>query len=360
LNRVPIQRLVIAVVFAQLVACSSQVTPVLGCIASQGLTPICALQNPEDLVATPSDRWLLVSQMGAMDGALAGSIAAYEPSSGRIETLFPVGEFDDVRDWGDPDCPPPADRAFAPHGIDLQVRPDGALELLVVNHGDREAVEFFAVEENDAGLALYWRGCALAPEHAFFNDVTGRRAGGFWVTDMMPKNHRLWTIVKALLFGSNTGRVYGWSAAGGFVAVAGSEMPFPNGIAKAPDDDVLYVASFLGDEVRKIDIARGTVIGNARMLRPDNLTWAPDGKLLVASHTDALTELLACRDLAEGACGSAFEIVQLDPESMSSLVLLAHRGAPLGGVSVAVQVGDELYLGSVAGDRIARWRFHPD
>jgi hypothetical protein len=162
-----------------------------------------------------------------------------------------------------------------------------------------------------------------------------------------------------MLFGADTGRVYGWTAAKGFVALPGSGMPFPNGIAMAADEEALYVASFLGDDVRKLDVARGAVIGHAAMRRPDNLTWTPDGKLLVASHTDTLAELLACRDLTEGACGAAFEIVELDPDSLSSLVLLAHRGAPLGGVSVALQVGDELYLGSVAGDRIARWAVSP-
>jgi hypothetical protein len=33
----------------------------------------------------------------------------------------------------------------------------------------------------------------------------------------------------------------------------------------------------------------------------------------------------------------------------------------MGGVSVALEVGNDLYLGSFAGDRIARWRWRdPD
>jgi hypothetical protein len=351
-------RLIVAALLVSAVACSSSVTPVLGCVASQGLTPICEFQNPEDLAATPSGHWLLVSQTGNADAKLSGSLAGYEPSSGRVEVLFPVGEFDDVRDWGDPPCAPPSVSQFSPHGIDLERRADGALELLAVNHGGRESVEFFAVEESDVGLALYWRGCALAPAHAFFNDVLIRSAGGFWATDMMPKNHQLWASLEGLL-GADTGRVYRWTRDAGFVAVPGSDMPFPNGIEKSPDETLLYVASFFGDEVRKIDANSGAVAGRAKMRRPDNLTWGADGKLLVASHTDSFRELMACRNLPQGACGSAFEIVQLDPESLTSLVLLAHRGAPIGGVSVALQQGDDVYLGSVAGDRIARWRIHP-
>jgi len=351
-------RLIGAALLLLLVACSSSVTPIVGCSASSDLTPICEFQNPEDMAATPSGRWLLVSEMSNSDGTLTGSLAAYEPSSGRIEVLFPVGEFDDVRDWGDPPCAPPPVTQFAPHGIDLERRADGALELLAVNHGGRESIEFFAVEESDVGLALYWRGCALAPAHAFFNDVLVRGAGGFWATDMMPKNHQLWATFKGLL-GGDTGRVLRWTRDAGFAPVAGSDMPFPNGIEKSPDETLLYVASFLGDEVRKIDTNSGAVVGRAKMRRPDNLTWNADGKLLVASHTDSFRELLACGHLAKGACGSAFEVVQLDPASLASFVLLAHRGAPIGGVSVALQQGDELYLGSFAGDRIARWRIQP-
>jgi hypothetical protein len=350
-------RLIAAAFLLQLIACSSSVTPIVGCAADVGLTPICEFQNPEDLAATPSSRWLLVSQMGNSDATLRGSLAGYEPASGRVEVLFPVGEFDDVRDWGEPGCNPPSVTQFSPHGIDLETRRDGVLELLVVNHGARESVEFFAVEENELGLALYWRGCVLAPPHAFFNDVLVRTAGGFWATDMMPKDHQLWSTLKGL-FGAATGRVYRWTRTDGFAAV-GADLPFPNGIEKSRDESVLYVASFFGDEVRKIDATTGAVIGRAPIRRPDNLTWSTDGKLLVASHTDSFRELMACGNLTKGACGSEFEVVQLDPETLTSFVWLAHRGAPIGGVSVALQQGDDLYLGSFAGDRIARWRIHP-
>ena len=133
-------------------------------------------------------------------------------------------------------------------------------------------------------------------------------------------------------------------------------MPFANGIEKAPGEDALYVASTLGNDVRRLDLARGEVTARAAMQRPDNLSWTADGRLLVALHTDSLLEQLHCRGLARGGCGAAFEIVTLDPQSMAQFVTLAHRGAPMGGVSVALRVEDDVYLGSSAGDRIARWR----
>ena len=338
-----------------LAACSSSVTPVLGCNAADGIEPVCDFRNPEDIVGVPPGDWLLVSQMAEADGRQAGSIAAYQPGSGRIDVLFPVGEFDDVRDWGDPACRPPSIEQFAPHGIDIERRADGTEELLVVNHGGRESVEYLRVERSDEGLALRWRGCVEAPDHAFFNDVVARRDGGFWATDMMPKNHQLWAAITGSVFGADTGKVYRFTPREGFAVEPGSAMPFPNGIQKGQDESFLYVASFFGNEVRRLDVKRGEVTGRAHVERPDNLTWSPDGKLLAASLTDSLTETMHCREVPVGACGAAFEVVSIDPGSMDPFAILGHRGTPIGGVSVALRVGDVVYLGSSAGDRIARW-----
>ncbi len=352
-----VMRIVVTSLFLLgIAACSSSVTPVLGCKAADGIEPICDFNNPEDIVAVPPDDWLLVSEMADPGGKPAGSIAAYQPGSGRNEVLFPVGEFDDVRDWGDADCPPPPIEQFASHGIDIETRADGAQELLVVNHGGRESVEFLRVERSSEGLALRWRGCVEAPPNTVFNDVVARRDGGFWATDMMPKNHQLWAMLTAAVFGADTGKVYRWMPNGGFAMEAGSAMPFPNGIEKGLDEDTLYVASFFGNEVRRLDLKRGEITGRASIEHPDNLTWSLDGKLLVGAHTDSTIEMMRCRKVPVGACGAAFEVVSIDPQSMAQFVILAHRGAPIGGVSVALRIGDEVYLGSFAGDRIARWR----
>ena len=339
-----------------LAGCSSSVTPVLGCDPVDGIEPVCEFRNPEDIVAVPPNDWLLISEMAERSGRPSGSIAAYQPASGRVEVLFPVGEFEDVRDWGDRSCQPPSIEDFAPHGIDIEKRADGGEELLVVNHGGRESVEYLRIERSDDGLSLRWRGCVLAPDHAFFNDVVARRDGGFWATDMMPKNRQLWATLAGALFGADTGKVYRFTPREGFSVEPGSAMPFPNGIEKGQDEDVLYVASFLGNEVRRLDLKRGEVTGRAHVERPDNLTWSTDGKLLAASLTDSLIETMQCRELPVGACGASFEVVSIDPQSMDQFPILGHRGAPIGGVSVALRIDDMVYLGSSAGDRIARWR----
>ena len=47
-------------------------------------------------------------------------------------------------------------------------------------------------------------------------------------------------------------------------------------------------------------------------------------------------------------------MVALDPETLAAEIVLEHEGPPLGAATVALSVGDAIYLGSFAGDRIAR------
>jgi hypothetical protein len=224
----------------------------------------------------------------------------------------------------------------------------------VVNHGLRESIEFLELTEGNDGVQLIWRGCALGPDQAYFNDVVGRPDGGFWVTHMMPKERQIRGMLAAAFLGVDTGHVYEWDPMNGFEKVPGSDGPFPNGIEKSDDQRYLFINMYMGDEVRKLSVDQGRVVATAEISSPDNITWGIDGRLLVASHTGSILELIACDHIKEGACGFAFEIIALEPEQMTTSVLLGNRGAPMGGATVAVDYDGALYLGSFAGDRIAR------
>lgn len=337
-----------------LTGCGESPTPILGCEAGGGIEPDCRFQNPEDMAVAPQGGRLLVSQMGGMDGSPPGDLAIYDPQSGRIEVLFPRADLADDRSWGDADCPPPELAAFAPHGLDVVHRSDGSWMLLVVNHGMRESVELFEVTDQGDAVMLSWRGCAEGPDQAAFNDVVGRRDGAFYVTQMFPQDSQLSAMLAGGLLGSDTGFVYGWSQAGGWSKVAGSDGPFPNGIEMSEDEQALYINMYLAGEVRKLDLTTGQVVAVVEVDSPDNSTWAADGRLLVATHVDGLLELMNCQGLAEGSCGFAFRIVALDAGNLSQETLIEHRGAPMGGATVALEMDGDLYLGTFAGDRIAR------
>jgi hypothetical protein len=338
--------------------CGGGVEPVTSCDAVGPARPICGFHNPEDLELLPDGESLLVSEFGSIDGTRPGALARLDLASDARTVLYRGGDGGAVTPgWGDPACPGPPPPAMSPHGIHLSRRADGVHELLVVNHGGRESVELFEVVDSPSGWQVAWRGCAVAPAGSWLNEVVALPEGGFLATHMMPRRGRFGQILeyaKAALLGMETGVVLEWQPGRGFAPLPGTETVFANGIAVSADGRTLFVNSSIGGEVRRIDRATGELEGRAEVPGPDNSTWAPDGRLLVASFVGPLRENLACDGIERGACPVAFEIVAVDPETLATETIYRGGGAPMGGGTVGLRVGDELFVGSFAGDRVLR------
>jgi hypothetical protein len=327
---------------------------ITGCEPLGELEPICGFQNPEDLARVPGTQALLVSQFGTMDGALPGNLARFDSPSGEIEILYRGGTAPNASatpGWGEADCPGPPGPDFSPHGIHLTRRKDRAHQLLVVNHGGRESIEFF--EMSRGGASLQWRGCALPPDDAFINSVVATPEGGFLATHMFPRTSA--TGALRGLFGQDTGYVLEWTPDGSWTVVPGTDAPFPNGIELSPDGKTIYLNAYLGDEVRKVDRETGEILALASVASPDNTRWSADGnRLFVASHTGPFLEMMRCQRMKVGACPLAFEVVALDPATLERTTVFAHEGPPMGGATVALDLDGALYLGSFKGDRLLR------
>ena len=340
-----------------LAACGGGLEPIVECDAVGPARPVCGFQNPEDLELLPDGGALLVSEFGAMDGSRSGALARLELASDARSVLYRGGDGGAATPgWGDPACPGPPPPEMSPHGIHLSRREDGALQLLVVNHGGRESIELFEVQD-PSGDALAWRGCAVAPPGSWLNDVVALPEGGFLATQMMPRRGSLGQVfeyLKAGGLGLRTGHVLAWEPASGFAPLRGTETAFPNGIALSADGSTIFLNSSTGGKVHRIDRATGSLEASAEVAGPDNSTWAPDGRLLVASFTGPLWETLRCDGIEHGACPVAFEIVAVDPETLETETVYRGGGAPMGAGTVGLRVGDELFVGSFAGDRILR------
>ena len=140
----------------------------------------------------------------------------------------------------------------------------------MVNHGKREAVEFFELLQHGGRCSLVWRGCALPPGDPFLNDVAALRDGGFFVTHMFNKSTRV-------------------------------------------DDE---------------------------------------GNLWIASHKhDALAQ--TCEAVTAGPCLLPYDVLKVDPATMEPQVVFEESGPPMGYATVALKVGDRVYMGSAHGDRVA-------
>lgn len=345
-------------------ACGSGPAHITECRAAGDIEPICGLQNPEDLGIGPFGEWLIVSQYaGPAMTAEQGSIVAIKLTNSEAIQLFPpIGRSDWLgrvkAQWGSPACPGPPLTGFAPHGIDLRSPAAAQTPMLVVNHGARESIEIFELlVQRGKSPSLQWRGCVLLPPGTTGNDVAFLPDSGFVVTHMMEPGgqlHAFWTLLKSFL-GASSGYVLEWKPERGWRKVPGTEESFPNGIVASADGKYLWFASWLGNRVVRISRDGSEPPVRIDVAHPDNLSWAEDGRILVASQ-HSISELLGCSDLEAGSCGAGFSILAIDPQSFKVETLLEQRGDPMGAGTVGLQVGRDLYIGSFAGDRVGRAR----
>jgi hypothetical protein len=322
----------------------------LSCSPRDGMTPYCGFTNPEDMVIIADGTKLLVSEMGVFMQDTPGSLSLLDLASGQKQPIKMIwareGEF-----WGDNLCPQPQISLFSPHGIDLMTRTDGKEQLLVVNHGGREAVEFFELSQLNNEWQLHWKGCAVPPDEPFINDVAGVNDGGFVVTHMWDKNQAYFMLVLKYLVGINTGWVWEWQTQTGFQKLAGSSGSAPNGIVVSEDNSKIYVNLYGNNKTIKLDRLTGLLEGEFKIRQPDNITLDADDNLWIASHKhNPLTQ--DCTKVVEGPCLLPFEIVKADAKSMQTEVILSHQGAPTGYSTVALKVGNNIYMGSAHSDRI--------
>lgn len=341
-------------------SCEAPPLEPFGCDERNGIVPICGMRNPEDFALAPGGEFLLVSEYEDPLAGGAGRLSSLHLESLEVKQLYPAEEADGLSEWGDPDCrDEPKDR-ISPHGIDLVRRDDGRLELLVVNHGGRESVELFEVVVDDAGVALRWKGCVAAPSTSSLNDVVALPDGGFLVTHM-GENATTFrgkiASLRAMLFGAETGHVLEWRPSKGLSVVLGTQAVFPNGIELSPDGEFIFLNEFFGNRVSKIRRATGERMGSVDVPHPDNSSWNQHGELLVASQPMSAMEILACtKATPQAPCRSRSSVIAVDPDSLRAREIFAHEGSPIGPVTMALQHGEYLYLGTFAADRIGRTR----
>ena len=344
-----------------LCACGSDAPKITDCKEKGGLIPICGIQNPEDMAVLPGGRFVIAGQYGGIAGEKPKGFALYDSASGAITQLGPFAE-NSPELWGSPDCKQPPGPAFSAHGIELAQRNDGRWQLLAVNHGGRESLEWFEVTirpSDPAPVNVTWRGCAEAPEGAVLNAVATLPNGAGQLTSQIWKHKgpatpifAAWNMV-ASRFGWGSGAVLHWDGKT-YSEVPGISGYFPNGIVVSADGRFMYVNNVGLKEIQKYAISGGKPLASVGVNGyPDNVRWSADRKhLFVASQRGSLSDTGDCMKLESGACGMRAAIVMIDPETMTAQELFEHEGAPMGGFTVAVELKDSLLLGAFASDRI--------
>jgi hypothetical protein len=301
--------------------------------------------NPEDLVALDGTQWVVVSAMRSKDRK--GSLMA-------VDTRAPAAAV--------PLYSGPA--AFAPHGIAARARGGGQFELLVVDHGTGEAIARMVIEVGDhrpprvVGVAR-----VRLPTGVSANGVAPLPDGGFAVTSMFdPRDPG---HVDKLAARAPTGAIWRWSPGAGWREIVRPRLSGANGIAVSPDGKTLFASEWAARRIWRIPLDGGEPRSAPTAFLPDNLRWMRDGGLLVAGQTASPRGLFGCQD-GKARCPMGFTVAVVDPATLAVRPLVGGDAASFaatgfGGATGAIQVGDEIWVGSFTGDRVARFRgsVHP-
>jgi hypothetical protein len=335
---------------AQNVEASSQVPQPLACGVHGDIEALCGAHHPEDIEPTPDGKYLIVTAF--LDehptGPVGGGMDLFNLKRKTFSRMTIVDQLD--KSWGDPACPGPIDEALVSHGESLAKRSDGKWALYVVNHAKRESIEMFELKPMAESWGLVWHGCEVGT-HAY-NDVAILPDGGFVGTypmALVPKG------AKITLRSGITGYVARWTPGRGKFKVVGTRMRFPNGVVVSHDGRYMFVNEFLGHRVLKFDLETGQEIGSVTVgFLPDNLTWTTRGSLLSAGMEGGPND-----DCPKGSArprNLSFGIVELDPVTMqvSHSYNSEDHTLLVEGVSSALRIGKEVYLGSYSSDRLVK------
>ena len=314
---------------------------------------LCGTRSPEDLELTPDGKYLIVSQF--VNGRGGGGGAGLVLFDLAKKTYSPISITAEPRkDWGDAACPGPVGDKMIPHGISLGKRTGGTMQLYVVNHGGRQSIEMFELKQAAGNWTLVWHGCAVTM--AEFNDVAVMPDGGFIATHptslMMPGGTQ--GNNADLMSGKPSGEVARWTPGKGETELPGTREGYPNGVLVSADGRTMYFNAWTAKEVHKYDLKEGKETGVVKLdFMPDNITWTRDRKMLAAGVKGARGD---CPTGSGTPCSQQFGVAEIDPAKMEAKTVFDSqgKGALISGVSVALQVGDAIYIGAFQGDRLVK------
>ena len=147
-----------------------------------------------------------------------------------------------------------------------------------------------------------------------------------------------------------TGGVLEWQNETGIKPIAGTELSGANGIEVSKDGETLYVAAWGSQELVRFAHIHGAIQKTVVKVgfSPDNLRWAPDGKILVAGQNKSAST-------TGGFPGfKGWTVAKLDPKTMKVTEILKDGGeSPLQNASVAIETDGTLWIGPFSGNRIA-------
>jgi hypothetical protein len=311
---------------------------------------ICGVVSPEDLVAVPRSEWVVAS------GYSGGGVHLVNTRDHSTVQVYPAAkprERLDKKMYGA--CPGPMDpgekEKFSAHGLAVREGTDSVHTVYLVHHGFRESIEVFEVDTAAKPPTFTWVGCVVAPASVGINSVSPLPGGGFAATNPNRKG------VPPGQGGTNTGEVWEWNVKDGWKIVEGSESQGPNGIEASKDGSWLYVNLWPAGKMMRLSRGQKPVKKDVVDLafNPDNIRWQADGTLLAAGHGGPnIQRIIEC--LRKVCPDATSNVARIDPQTMKVDHIIKYpANEHFYSSTAALQVGKEIWIGTITQDRIARY-----
>lgn len=308
------------------------------CSAVGDMRFVCGQEAPEDLVVLPGEEWVVASAYAG-----GGGVRLIRIEDGMSFTAYPAATAEERLDADTyPDCPGPPRGTFTTHGLSVLPGEGPAHRLFVVGHGDRESIEIFDVDTAPAMPSITWIGCVIAPDPIGLNSVRGLADGGFVTTNFLPRDGERAAMMR-MMQGETNGELWEWHTDSGWAKVPGSDAAGANGVELSDDGRTIYMAAWGSQSFARIsrggaDVSRDEI---SLGFRVDNIRWARDGSLLAVGQ-------------GTGDNAQVWQVVKVDPETLEVRDVMSRQNNDVFTAgTVAVEVGDDLWVGSFRGDRIA-------
>ena len=318
------------------------------CKSDDAISVICGVSNPEDIVVTPDNKYLLISEFGGIrpyDSTKSGGFALLRLSDNKIIT--PKISFG-KNIWGEDSCK--QNEIFGPHGIDLVQREDGSYQLGVINHYPGETIEMFELvqkSEHDT-WSFVWRGCIEVPEKYYLNDIALKKDGTFYVSHMYSRDITMTKWLITALLKKDSGVILEWNK-DSFIEIPNSEGSGPNGITLNELTNNLFISYNQGDRVVKFDLSDNKKLQTFKVESPDNIYINKDSVWLTSLDFQP-NDAGDC--IERPACSLPFSIYEIDRETFVLKNENSFNKTVFGLPTIAVPIDNTIFMGSFHSDRL--------
>lgn len=323
---------------------STSFSEAAACDAEGDVQFVCDQSGPEDLIVIPDSGWVIASGFPEGSGGLRVIHVEELSTVTLLPSSSPREEWDETK-YGQ--CPGPIvsveKERFSTHGLYVEPAGNSLFTVYAVHHGSRESIEVFEIEIATPAPILTWVGCVVAPEGLDLNSVVALPEGGVAATSF----RNLGAPIEPVMAGNISGAIWEWHGDVGWEKVPGSDMSGPNGLELSSDGDWFYVGGWGNQSVVRLSrgkdpVQRAEVFSDFRV---DNLRIVEDGTILAAGQG------------SKGAPNTSSNVARIDPDTFRLTEIIRHDDTTVFGTgTVAIEVGDEIWVGSLRGDRIARFQ----